>query len=87
MNLIPNPQDRNIILAQTFEYRLPPPPKTISGEKSVVLDMTSRYLGLVVVPGEYVSKIEVEEFESQVRVRKGALGNDLLVKSGGEGMV
>jgi hypothetical protein len=30
--------------------------------------MTSRYLGLVVVPGEYILKIEVEEFTSQ---RKG----------------
>jgi len=24
-------------------------------------------MGLVVVPGEYISRIEVEEFESQVR--------------------
>jgi len=29
--------------------------------------MTSRYLGLVVVPGEYITKIEVEEFASQVK--------------------
>jgi hypothetical protein len=29
--------------------------------------MTSRYLGLVVVPGEYVTKIEVEEFASQMK--------------------
>lgn len=33
----------------------------------MTLDMTSRYLGLVVVPGEYVTKIEVEEFASQMR--------------------
>jgi hypothetical protein len=33
----------------------------------VTLDLTSRYMGLVVVPGEYISRIEVEEFESQVR--------------------
>jgi hypothetical protein len=32
--------------------------------------MTSRYLGLVVVPGEYIVKIEVEEFASQMRDRK-----------------
>jgi hypothetical protein len=31
------------------------------------MDMTSRYLGLVVVPGEYIVKIEVEEFASQVK--------------------
>lgn len=29
-------------------------------------DLTSRYLGLIVVPGEYITKIEVEEFESQL---------------------
>lgn len=33
----------------------------------VVLDMTSRFLGLVVVPGEFITKIEVEEFASQVK--------------------
>lgn len=31
--------------------------------------MTSRYLGLVVVPGEYITKIEVEEFASQMKGR------------------
>jgi small nuclear ribonucleoprotein (snRNP)-like protein len=64
------PQDRNIILSHAFEYRLPPPPKPsalIEGKETVTLDMTSRYLGLVVVPGEYVTKIEVEEFASQMR--------------------
>ncbi len=60
-------QDRNIILSQTFEYRLPPPPKNL--EASVTLDMTSRYMGLIVVPGEYIEKIEVEEFESQMKGR------------------
>lgn len=34
---------------------------------AVVQKMTSRYLGLVVVPGEHVTKIEVEEFASQVK--------------------
>lgn len=29
--------------------------------------MTSRYLGLVVVPGKHIVKIEVEEFASQLR--------------------
>lgn len=62
-------QDRNIILSHTFEYRLPPPPKPsqLEAKESVTMDMTSRYLGLVVVPGEYVTKIEVEEFASQMR--------------------
>jgi hypothetical protein len=32
-------------------------------------------MGLVVVPGEYISRIEVEEFESQVRGRNiGTVG-------------
>lgn len=65
-------QERNIILACTYEYRLPPPPdpETIkAGDENVIRDMTSRYLGLVVVPGKYVMKIEVEEFASQVKGR------------------
>lgn len=42
--------------------------------------MTSRYLGLVVVPGHHIVKIEVEEFASQVkkdRKNKGITINDL----------
>ncbi|KAK4139738.1 uncharacterized protein C8A04DRAFT_15582 [Dichotomopilus funicola] len=35
----------------------------------IKLDLTSRYLGLVVVPGQYIVKIEVEEFASQLRGR------------------
>lgn len=35
--------------------------------------MTSRYLGLVVLPGEHVVKIELEEFTSQVK-RRGTGG-------------
>ncbi|KAH8669492.1 LSM domain-containing protein [Tricladium varicosporioides] len=62
--------DRNVVLAQTFEYRIPPPPKDLEeGKERVTLDMTSRYLGLVVVPGEYIIKMEVEEFASQMRGR------------------
>jgi len=37
---------------------------TASG--TVKLDMTSRFLGLVVVPGRHIVKIEVEEFASQM---------------------
>ncbi|KAL2175968.1 uncharacterized protein P884DRAFT_261441 [Thermothelomyces heterothallicus CBS 202.75] len=36
----------------------------------VKLDMTSRYLGLVVIPGKYITRIEAEEFVSQMPVRK-----------------
>ncbi|KAF4625293.1 hypothetical protein G7Y89_g12875 [Cudoniella acicularis] len=60
--------DRNVVLSQTFEYRIPPPPKELEeGKDRVTMDMMSRYLGLVVVPGEYITKIEVEEFTSQMK--------------------
>lgn len=39
----------------------------VSEPGTVKLDMTSRYLGLVVVPGEHITKIEVEEFASQMK--------------------
>jgi hypothetical protein len=31
-------------------------------------------MGLIVVPGEYIERIEVEEFESQVRGRVKVVG-------------
>ena len=34
------------------------------------MDMTSRYLGLVVVPGQHIVRIEVEEFASQMGKRE-----------------
>ena len=36
-------------------------------------EMTARYMGMVVIPGQYVAKIEVEEFMSQVRGRKSTV--------------
>jgi N-alpha-acetyltransferase 38, NatC auxiliary subunit len=70
-------KDRNIILARTFEYRVPGPraaraaaTSSQSGESSVhavkesakvSVEATSRFVGLVVVPGKYITKIEVEE--------------------------
>ncbi|KAL1641473.1 hypothetical protein SLS58_005978 [Diplodia intermedia] len=59
-------KDRNIILALTHEYR-PPSDAAIraaiesSGDPSVQLPLSSRYVGLVVVPGRYITKIECEE--------------------------
>ncbi|KAG4439036.1 hypothetical protein IFR05_005500, partial [Cadophora sp. M221] len=76
--------DRNIILSQAYEYRRPPPPKPSPSSSNttspVVLDMTSRFLGLVVVPGEYITRIEVEEFESQMK------GKGMVGKMVGEGL-
>ncbi|PQE32579.1 lsm domain-containing protein [Rutstroemia sp. NJR-2017a WRK4] len=67
--------DLNIILSHTYEYRFPAPPSASelsSSQSAIKKDLTSRYLGLVVVPGEYIRKIELEEFESQVRGREHA---------------
>ncbi|KAI1977230.1 hypothetical protein LOZ51_000432 [Ophidiomyces ophidiicola] len=68
--------DRNIILANTYEYRYPTaaalseaaarqsPDRegmTTSGSgSSVTANMTSRFIGLVVVPGRHITKIEVD---------------------------
>lgn len=66
-------QDSNVVLSHTYEYRQPSVPKRVeettqvSEAATVKLDMTSRYLGLVVVPGKYIVKMEVEEFASQIR--------------------
>ncbi|GME28524.1 Lsm domain-containing protein [Neofusicoccum parvum] len=62
----PRNQDRNVILSLTHEYR-PPSPAAIraairaSGDPTVQLPLSSRYVGLVVVPGRYITKIECEE--------------------------
>lgn len=73
-------QDRNVILANTFEYRLPSQtavqaaaaetastPDNVAGKFK--MDMTSRFIGLVVVPGQHITKIELEENPYQMRVR------------------
>ena len=83
-------QDRNIILSNTYEYRLPPPPtieavnSTRNGKDTdqatsaakpgtVKMNMISRLIGLVVVPGQYITRIELEETPGQSRERE-ALG-------------
>jgi hypothetical protein len=59
-------QDRNIILTSAFEYRLPSHPVPDS------TPLTSRYLGQVVVPGPHITRIQVDEFASQVSGGGGA---------------
>ncbi|KAI1408960.1 Sm-like ribonucleoprotein [Hypoxylon sp. FL1857] len=67
----------NVVLSLTYEYRQPSQQKLAeaaaaavsSGFSKVAADMTSRYLGLVVVPGEHITKMEVEEFASQAKSR------------------
>jgi small nuclear ribonucleoprotein (snRNP)-like protein len=63
--------ERNIILSMTHEYRQPSAGdvalaaeragRSGSGNgKTVKVDMKKRFVGLVVVPGRYIRKIEVE---------------------------
>jgi hypothetical protein len=68
-------QDQNVILANTYEYRQPSlqqiqksAANAVPGQAVLALDMSSRYMGLVVVPGKHILKIEVEEFASQMRL-------------------
>jgi hypothetical protein len=51
----------------------------VSEAGTVKLDMQSRYLGLVVVPGEHIVKIEVEEFASQIKGRNPYAQEESLV--------
>ncbi|KAI5467291.1 hypothetical protein BGZ63DRAFT_419007 [Mariannaea sp. PMI_226] len=64
--------DKNIVLANTYEYRQPTSKQRAeAAEKAdggtVALNMTSRYLGLIVVPGHHIVKMELEEFSSQLK--------------------
>ncbi|KAI9171764.1 N-alpha-acetyltransferase 38-B, NatC auxiliary subunit [Paramyrothecium foliicola] len=64
--------DMNIVLANTYEYRQPSAEKQAEAAErtshgTVTLDMTSRYLGLVVVPGHHIIRMQVEQFASQMR--------------------
>lgn len=76
----PMQQDRNVILANTFEYRLPSQTAvqaaaaettstTTDGTGKFKMDMSSRFIGLVVVPGQHITKIELEENPYQMRVQ------------------
>ncbi|KAK3720109.1 hypothetical protein LTR37_003932 [Vermiconidia calcicola] len=61
--------ERNIILAMTHEHRQPSQRdirlaaekhEQSGGSGNVKVDMKKRFVGLVVVPGKYIEKIEVE---------------------------
>lgn len=67
-------QERNIILANSLEYRYPSPAavqaaaaketeswdKTEPQSATVKVNMTSRLIGLIVIPGRHITKIELE---------------------------
>ncbi|KAL8346995.1 hypothetical protein RB601_003395 [Gaeumannomyces tritici] len=67
--------DCNVVLAHAYEYRHPTAEQVAEEARRAAaaqrpafnLDMNSRFLGLIVVPGEHIVKIEVEEFASQMR--------------------
>jgi hypothetical protein len=68
------PQECNIILSSTVEFRppttpsLPPPAANPRHDPTDSFPgLVSRGVGLIVVPGRHVTKIEVEEFASQLR--------------------
>ncbi|KAI1115730.1 hypothetical protein F5Y14DRAFT_112958 [Nemania sp. NC0429] len=69
--------DRNVVLSLTYEYRQPSQQTlteaaaaaAMNNTQTVKAEMTSRYLGLVVIPGQHIVKMEVEEFVSQVKTR------------------
>ncbi|KAF1997019.1 hypothetical protein P154DRAFT_442086 [Amniculicola lignicola CBS 123094] len=59
-------KDCNIILALTYEYRAPPAAVIeeavkATGNPTAPVSWNSRYVGLVVIPGSDVTKIEFEE--------------------------
>lgn len=62
-------KDRNIILGNCYEYREPSEAslsraatgKARDGSQKIQAVMTSRFVGLVVIPGEHIIKIELEE--------------------------
>lgn len=67
-------QDRNIVLQYTYEYRQPSTAQRTKAAAaagadaaSFKMDLLHRYLGLVVVPGEHIVKIEKEDFASQMK--------------------
>ena len=67
-------QERNIILANSLEYRLPTASAIQAAAKeteawdktsettntTVKVNMTSRLIGLIVIPGRHIMKIELE---------------------------
>lgn len=60
------------MLGNTHEYRQPSEEERSAAAanasgSSTTLDMTSRYLGLIVVPGQYIVKMEAEQFLSQMK--------------------
>ncbi|KAJ5988729.1 Ribonucleoprotein LSM domain eukaryotic/archaea-type [Penicillium waksmanii] len=66
--------ERNLILANSLEYRFPTPSAVEAAAKeheswdnaseaskaTVKVNMTSRLIGLIVIPGRHITKVELE---------------------------
>jgi N-alpha-acetyltransferase 38, NatC auxiliary subunit len=55
------------VLATTYEYRAPPDSALQAqaeqtGQSKMQVQFTSRYVGLVVIPGNHIVKMELEEW-------------------------
>src|SRR5271170_6573132 len=71
MTVLPDastPQESNVILSNAFEYRMPSKEaeklaleRAAAGNGTGRADMVSRFLGLIVIPGRQIAKMEVEE--------------------------
>lgn len=62
-------QDSNVILSTSHEHRPPTKEQLETAKrappgKNPLLAATSRYIGLIVVPGQHITKIETEEFDA-----------------------
>lgn len=82
--------ESNIILANSFEYRMPSKSaeqKAIAQAKATgkpaKADMTSRFVGLIVVPGNQIVKVELEEskFSTSASATSAALPLAIRTKS------
>ncbi|KAL4912788.1 hypothetical protein BDW62DRAFT_193868 [Aspergillus aurantiobrunneus] len=74
---------RNVILASTHEYRHPTTAavrdaalhaasENLEESQKLKLNMTSRFIGLVVVPGQHITSIELEETPQQSPVQEAS---------------
>ncbi|EAA35808.1 hypothetical protein NCU07497 [Neurospora crassa OR74A] len=70
----PSDSDPSLSATPQEAYESATSSSSSSSAGKVKVDLTSRHLGLVVIPGQYITKIELEEFASQVRARNRGFG-------------
>lgn len=52
----------NIVLGNAHEYR-ESASNALNGGSTLTFEISSRYVGLIVIPGEHCQRIELEEFD------------------------